>query len=140
MSLHLRNFTSEEKSVLSCQKWTKFRQKMPPPSKPSRRFSFFGLVAGGNNPNKDDLEPPQLKLEVDREVYRPSDLVTIMVEIKTQHPKGHFRSLLIEKHNFEIKEVEKLDLLCPSSNASTWRPMYAIYDCQLIRHPRGIHV
>lgn len=82
---------------------------MPPPSKPSWRFSFFGLAASGNNSEKDVLEKPQLKLNADREVYRPGDLVTITIEIKNPTPEW---SLLIEKQklNFEIKGIEKLDL------------------------------
>lgn len=79
---------------------------MPPPSKPSRRFSFFGLGTGGDNTAKDDLELPQLNLEADREVYRPGDPLTITIEIKNPTPEW---SLLIEKLNFEIKGIEKLD-------------------------------
>ncbi|CAI9114773.1 OLC1v1015570C3 [Oldenlandia corymbosa var. corymbosa] len=84
---------------------------MPPPKKPSRGFSFFGLTAGagrvgaGGGHGKTET-PPQLKLETDREVYRPGDLVTITVEIK--NPTESF-SLLVEKLSFEIKGIEKLD-------------------------------
>lgn len=91
---------------------------MPPPDKPPRRFSIFGFPAGlgggggaaaegrsrGNA--ADDLPRPQLKLEVDREVYRPGDPVTITVEITNPTPSC---SLLIERLGFEIKGIEKLD-------------------------------
>ena len=83
---------------------------MPPPKKPSRGFSFFGIAAGGGGGGAGDNgktdDPPKLNLGSDREVYRPSDLVNITVEIK--NPKALF-SLLIEKLSFEIKGVEKLD-------------------------------
>ncbi|KAL2503473.1 Rgp1 [Abeliophyllum distichum] len=107
---------------------------MPPPSKPSRRFSFFGLAAGGNNPKKDDLEPPQLKLEADREVYRPDDLVTITVEIKNPTPEW---SLLIEKLNFEIKGIEKLDpqwfnIPKPTPDSKQRRGDYVFMDCSTL--------
>lgn len=81
---------------------------MPPPDKPARRFSFFGLnsnasaaVSGGAR-----VKTPQLKLEADREVYRPGDLITVTIEIKNTSSSW---SLLIEKLNFEIKGIEKLD-------------------------------
>nr|GMD77649.1 uncharacterized protein LOC109175964 isoform X2 [Ipomoea batatas] len=94
---------------------------MPPPDKPPRRFSIFGFPAGpggggdggaaaaeGRSKGNadDDLPPPQLKLEVDREVYRPGDPVTITVEISNPTPSC---SLLIERLAFEIKGIEKLD-------------------------------
>lgn len=83
---------------------------MPPRKKPSRGFSFFGITAGSGgrgDGNDGKVEnQPQLKLEADREVYRPGDLVTITVEIK--NPTASF-SLLIEKLSFEIKGIEKLD-------------------------------
>lgn len=81
---------------------------MPPPDKPARRFSFFGLnsaasaaVGAGAN-----VKAPQLKLEADREVYRPGDLITVTIEIKNVSSSW---SLLIERLNFEIKGIEKLD-------------------------------
>ncbi|VFQ69513.1 unnamed protein product [Cuscuta campestris] len=87
---------------------------MPPPDKPPRRFSFFGITAGlggggrggRSKGNAADLPLPRLKLEVDREVYRPGDPVTITVEIT--NPTSSC-SLLIEKLGFEIKGIEKLD-------------------------------
>lgn len=90
---------------------------MSAPNKPpSRGFSFFNITAGigsgggggtGRKSNATmDLPQPQLKLEPDREVYRPGDPVTITVEIKNPTTSC---SLLIEKLSFEIKGIEKLD-------------------------------
>ncbi|XP_075519000.1 uncharacterized protein LOC142552948 isoform X2 [Primulina tabacum] len=81
-----------------------------PPNKPSRRFSFFGFAAdsysAGETSNRSDLPLPLLKLETDRQVYRPGDLVTITIEIKNQ---TNLWSLSIEKLSFEMKGIEKLD-------------------------------
>lgn len=79
---------------------------MPPPEKPSGRFSFFGITAGRGGSYAKAVDSPQLKLEPDREVYRPGDLVTVTLEIK--NPSDSF-SLLIERLSFEIKGIEKLD-------------------------------
>lgn len=83
---------------------------MPPPEKPSRRFSFFGITTGSHRGSPGGYtktgDPPLLKLEADREVYRPGDPVTITVEIKNQSDSF---SLLIERLSFEIKGIEKLD-------------------------------
>ncbi|XP_016473275.1 uncharacterized protein LOC107795206 isoform X2 [Nicotiana tabacum] len=92
---------------------------MSAPNKPpSRGFSFFnittgiggGIGSGSGSVRRSnattDLPQPQLKLEPDREVYRPGDPVTITVEIKNPTTSC---SLLIEKLNFEIKGIEKLD-------------------------------
>ncbi|KAL0391672.1 UNVERIFIED_CONTAM: hypothetical protein Sradi_2390000 [Sesamum radiatum] len=106
---------------------------MPQPAKPSRRFSFFGLgsaspstVSGGAN-----LDPPHLKLETDREVYRPGDLITITIEIK--NPTNLF-PLLIEKLSFECKGIEKLDSQWfttpkPTSDSKLRRGEYVFMDC-----------
>lgn len=88
---------------------------MSAPSKPSRVFSFFNITAGiggggggiGRRSNATDLPQPQMKLEPDREVYRPGDPVTITIEIKNPTASS---SLLIEKLSFEIKGIEKLDI------------------------------
>ncbi|PIN02529.1 hypothetical protein CDL12_24957 [Handroanthus impetiginosus] len=82
---------------------------MPLPNKPSRKFSFFSILSArsaagdGGGPN---VKPPQMKLEADREVYRPGDPITITIEIK--NPTNSW-SMLIEKLAFEIKGIEKLD-------------------------------
>ncbi|GFP81298.1 rab6a-gef complex partner protein 2 [Phtheirospermum japonicum] len=81
---------------------------MRQPSAPSRRFSFFGLASAppGAVSRRVNLDPPRLKLESDREVYRPGDPITITIEIR--NPTDHC-SLLIEKLSFECKGIEKLD-------------------------------
>lgn len=93
---------------------------MSAPNKPSRVFSFFNITAGigggggggggsvsGRRSNATDhLPQPQLKLEPDREVYRPGDPITITIEIKNPTTSS---SLLIEKLSFEMKGIEKLD-------------------------------
>ncbi|KAL3353828.1 hypothetical protein AABB24_018481 [Solanum stoloniferum] len=93
---------------------------MSAPNKPSRVFSFFNITAGigggggggggsvsGIRSNATDhLPQPQLKLEPDREVYRPGDPITITIEIKNPTTSS---SLLIEKLSFEMKGIEKLD-------------------------------
>ncbi|KAI3460662.1 hypothetical protein Pfo_017325 [Paulownia fortunei] len=103
------------------------------PSKPSRRFSFFGLasassafVSGGAN-----LDPPHLKLESDREVYRPGDLITITIEIKNP---TNLCSLLIEKLSFECKGIQKLDSQWfntpkPTPDSKQRRGEYVFMDC-----------
>ncbi|CAN4119641.1 unnamed protein product [Withania somnifera] len=76
-------------------------------SAPSRGFSFFGI--GGSSvrrSNATDLPQPELKLELDKQVYRPGDPVTVTVEINNTTTSS---SLLIEKLSFEIKGIEKLD-------------------------------
>lgn len=99
-----------------------FVSRMSAPNKPSRGFSFFNITAGigggggggggsssggrRSNATAVDLAQPQLKLEPDRQVYRPGDPVTITVEIKNPTTSC---SLLIEKLSFEIKGTEKLD-------------------------------
>ncbi|KAG8389668.1 hypothetical protein BUALT_Bualt01G0002800 [Buddleja alternifolia] len=105
------------------------------PSKPSRKFSFFGLgstssaaVSGGSNP---DPPLPHLKLVADREVYRPGDPITITIEIKNP---TNLWSLLIEKLSFETKGIEKLDSQWfntpkTSQDAKQRRGEYVFMDC-----------
>ncbi|KAK4433628.1 hypothetical protein Salat_0525500 [Sesamum alatum] len=106
---------------------------MPQPAKPSRRFSFFGL--GSASPaslsSGANLDPPHLKLETDREVYRPGDLITITIEIRD--PTNLF-PLLIEKLSFECKGIEKLDSQWfstpkPGSDSKLRRGEYVFMDC-----------
>lgn len=74
------------------------------------RFSFFGggdsshLV--GNNSSKGEELVPTLKLETDREVYRPGDPVVVTIHIS--NPSNGY-SFLVERLSFEIKGIEKLD-------------------------------
>ncbi|KAB8653880.1 hypothetical protein FH972_026175 [Carpinus fangiana] len=74
------------------------------------RFSFFG---GGNredNSSKTELRPT-LKLQTDKDVYRPGDPVVVTVEISNPRASDDELacSLLLERLGFEIKGVEKLD-------------------------------
>ena len=71
------------------------------------RFSIFG---GGDSrlaENSSKVEIlPTLKLEADKEVYRPGDPVVVTVEISNTS-NGY--SFLVERLSFEIKGIEKLD-------------------------------
>ncbi|XP_057962644.1 uncharacterized protein LOC131154126 [Malania oleifera] len=83
----------------------------------SRGFSFFG--AGGSNKvligPKNELVP-SLKLQTDKDAYRPGDSVNVTIEIAipdlTSHGEGADNALcsfLIERLAFEMKGIEKLD-------------------------------
>lgn len=108
---------------------------MPPPEA-SRRFSFFGVGGGarGRDTKKNDLllPPPSLKLQTDKNVYRPGDPVIITIEI--QNPSDSW-SLLVERLSFETKGIEKLDTQWfatqkPSSTESKHkRGEYVFMDC-----------
>lgn len=60
---------------------------------------------------------PFLKLETDKNVYRPGDEVLITIEVQNPNDPSNSheitssseRSLLLEKLSFELKGVEKLD-------------------------------
>ncbi|XP_028787269.1 uncharacterized protein LOC114743243 [Neltuma alba] len=74
----------------------------------SSRFSFLG----GRDSGGEDHSPkvkllPTLKLEADKEVYRPGDPVVVTVEIS--NPSTSY-SFLVERLSFEIKGIEKLDV------------------------------
>ncbi|XP_028787333.1 uncharacterized protein LOC114743299 [Neltuma alba] len=73
----------------------------------SSRFSFLG----GRDSGREDHSPkvkllPILKLEADKEVYRPGDPVVVTIEIS--NPSTAY-SFLVERLSFEIKSIEKLD-------------------------------
>ncbi|KAF3445655.1 hypothetical protein FNV43_RR10831 [Rhamnella rubrinervis] len=74
------------------------------------RFSSL-LGGGGSNAKALDSEVlPSLKLQTDKQVYRPGDPVIVTIEIT--NPAGNANtplSLLVERLSFEIKGVEKLD-------------------------------
>ena len=85
----------------------------------SGRFSFFGgggdsgaVVDNTNSsPSKgggDELAvvQPTLKLETDRQVYRPGDPVIVTIQIS--NPANGY-SFLMERLGFEIRGIEKLD-------------------------------
>ncbi|GAV61005.1 Rgp1 domain-containing protein [Cephalotus follicularis] len=74
---------------------------------------FWFLRSGGSNKDefatdsvKSELTPT-LKLQTDKEVYRPGDSVFVTIEIC--NASGILASLLIERLGFEIKGIEKLD-------------------------------
>ncbi|XP_027335920.1 uncharacterized protein LOC113849892 isoform X2 [Abrus precatorius] len=82
------------------------------------KFLFFGggdsHVVDNNKKNTSSSSPkggeelfyPTLKLETDRQVYRPGDPVVVTVQIS--NPSNGY-SLLVERLSFEIKGIEKLD-------------------------------
>lgn len=73
------------------------------------KLSFFG---GGdsrsvdNNSAKNEEILPALKLETDKQVYRPGDPVIITIQIS--NPSNAY-SFLMERLSFEIRGIEKLD-------------------------------
>lgn len=83
----------------------------------SSRFSLFG--GGGSNKVGNSVEDdksklnPILKLQTDRDVYRPGDHVYVTIEICNPLTSDSTGStvplLLIERLGFEIKGIEKLD-------------------------------
>lgn len=78
----------------------------------ARRFSLFGSGRGSNatdDSTKTEILPT-LKLQADKDVYRPGDPVTVTVEISNPRVRDDLTcSLLLERLSFEIKGVEKLD-------------------------------
>ncbi|KAL8485971.1 hypothetical protein ACS0TY_028032 [Phlomoides rotata] len=106
---------------------------MPPPNKPSWRFSFFGVnsTPSAAADGRSNVNPPQLKLEADREVYVPGDLITLTIEVENAASSS---SLLIEKLSFEVKGIEKLDAQWfstpkPSPDSKQRRGEYVFMDC-----------
>ncbi|KAK1384131.1 Reduced growth phenotype protein 1 [Heracleum sosnowskyi] len=78
-------------------------------SKPSRGFSIFGIGGRDGDSSKTSdpaVSPPVVKLETDREVYRPGDPVVITIEI--ENPVVNC-SLLVETLRFEMRGIEKCD-------------------------------
>ncbi|XP_017971251.1 PREDICTED: uncharacterized protein LOC18608510 isoform X1 [Theobroma cacao] len=82
------------------------------------RFSFFGVGGSskvGNYVEGDKSElNPTLKLQTDKDVYRPGDSVYVTIEICNPLASGNtgsiVPSLLIERLGFEVKGIEKLDI------------------------------
>lgn len=75
-----------------------------------RFASFFG--GGGSNAKALDKEVlPSLKLQTDKQVYRPGDPVIVTIDITNPAAANADNplSLLVERLGFEIKGVEKLD-------------------------------
>lgn len=78
------------------------------------RFSLFGSGGGGSNKVVDssrDCEVlPRLKLQTDKNVYRPGDALYITIEIGNPlSDNASLSSLLMESLALEIKGIEKLD-------------------------------
>ncbi|XP_021609690.1 uncharacterized protein LOC110613071 isoform X2 [Manihot esculenta] len=80
------------------------------------RLSFFGI---GGSKKVNDLSDgrksqlaPTIKLQTNKDVYRPGDSIFVTIEISNPCNGASERtlcSLLIEKLGFEIKGIEKLD-------------------------------
>ncbi|KAJ8747294.1 hypothetical protein K2173_011559 [Erythroxylum novogranatense] len=101
----------------------------------SKRFSLFG--------NKTDDAPdglrselkPTLKLQTDRDVYRPGDSVSVTIEIYNPSDGAtEGLNLLIERLGFEIKGIEKLDTQWfatqkPVPGSRQRRGEYVFMDC-----------
>lgn len=126
---------------------------MPPP-KVSRGFSFFG---GGGSSGGDDTarkfggrddgkkknvrleDLASLKLQTDKDVYRPGDPVLVTIEIRNNSRTEDARvneesSLLIENMTFEMKGIEKLDTQWfatqkPSPDSKQKRGEYIFLEC-----------
>ncbi|KAI3984291.1 hypothetical protein MKX01_011245 [Papaver californicum] len=93
------------------------------PAKGSWGFSLFGN--GGASDEKivdgsvQDSLSPSLRLQLDKDVYRPGDVVSVTIEIhnpcnatensETQQEDDDACSFLVERLGFEIKGTEKLD-------------------------------
>ncbi|XP_073001113.1 uncharacterized protein [Typha latifolia] len=88
-------------------------------------FSFFKSVGwfndkSGESAAKKELSPT-LKLQTDKEIYRPGDSVTVTLEIcsptSSKEDPGtavsteDISSLLVDNLSFEVKGIEKLDSL-----------------------------
>lgn len=83
-------------------------QEFPTEAMLSSRFSFLGGRDSGREDHYRKVELlPTLKLEADKEVYRPGDPVVVTVEIS--NPSSAY-SFLVERLSFEIKGIEKLDV------------------------------
>ncbi|XP_078432079.1 immunoglobulin isoform X2 [Wolffia australiana] len=90
------------------------------PLKLSQSFSFFG---GGNSTSHDEKElgstkrgQPSLRLELDKEFYRPGNWITATIEISNLTPKGTpllsddvLPSFIVDSMVFEIRGVERRD-------------------------------
>ncbi|KAK9911240.1 hypothetical protein M0R45_035161 [Rubus argutus] len=76
---------------------------------PRRLSSIFGGLASNTKTVTSELLPT-LKVQTDKEVYRPGDQIVITIEISNPSNNGDMAySLLIDRLGFEIKGIEKLD-------------------------------
>ncbi|EPS70181.1 hypothetical protein M569_04579 [Genlisea aurea] len=102
---------------------------MPRPGNASRRF-LFGIVPAPYAA-RSVVDPPHLKLEVDKQVHRPGDLLTMTISINNH---ANRRSLLIQMLSFECRGMEKLDgqwFSVPNTDADSQkgRGEYVFMDC-----------
>ncbi|XP_074570871.1 uncharacterized protein LOC141827506 [Curcuma longa] len=86
-------------------------------------FSFFRSLGWFDAKNSDLISKqeasPSLKIQLDKEIYRPGDTFTATVEISipqisNRHPDGQhwtnqISSFLLDNFSYEIKGVEKMD-------------------------------
>ncbi|KAK8613409.1 hypothetical protein V6N13_101171 [Hibiscus sabdariffa] len=105
------------------------------------RFSFFrGRGSDKGNSEEGDKKGlnPTLKLQTERDVYRPGDSIYVTIEIcnprTTDYSGSNLPSLLIEKLGFEIKGIEKLDTQWfatqkPVSGTKQRRGEHVFLDC-----------
>ena len=99
------------------------------------RFPFFGGSGGGTSSNStttttNNRNPPKtttaesefrqrvptLKIQPDKEVYRPGDPLIVTIQISNPDTAS---SLLLDRIGFEIRAVEKLD----SQWFATYKPL-----------------
>ena len=81
------------------------------PRRLSAIFGGLGSTTAAKAAAATELQPT-LKVQTDREVYRPGDQIVITVEISNpscRNGDDMAYSLLIERLGFEIKGIEKLD-------------------------------
>ncbi|GMJ06720.1 Loss of TGN [Hibiscus trionum] len=105
------------------------------------RFSFFrgrGSDKGNSEEGGKKGLNPTLKLQTERDVYRPGDSIYVTIEIcnpRTSDYSGSIApSLFIEKLGFEIKGIEKLDTQWfatqkPVSGTKQRRGEHVFLDC-----------
>ncbi|KAM1018834.1 hypothetical protein ACFX2C_040407 [Malus domestica] len=101
---------------------------------PRRLSAIFGGLGSNDKALTSDLLPT-LKLQTDKEVYRPGDPIVITVEISNPSSNdGSAYSLLIERLGFEIKGIEKLDSQWfatqkPTAGSKQRRGEYVFMEC-----------
>ncbi|XP_021831846.1 uncharacterized protein LOC110771804 [Prunus avium] len=101
---------------------------------PRRLSVIFGGLGYNTNTVTNELLPT-LKVQTDKEVYRPGDPIIITIEISNPSSNdGTAYSLLIERLGFEIKGIEKLDSQWfatqkPTSGSKQRRGEYVFMEC-----------
>ncbi|CAN6697758.1 unnamed protein product [Malus baccata var. baccata] len=101
---------------------------------PRRLSAIFGGLGSNAKTVTSELFPT-LKLQTDKEVYRPGDPILITIEISNPSSNdGSAYSLLIERLGFEIKGIEKLDSQWfatqkPTAGSRQRRGEYVFMEC-----------